>query len=295
MDPEPVAQEEPHTQGTPASASASTSEFDFEFDPVPPTGYTPTPEAVFVVQGILTQFAPPELGLYILSLADYRPRVCARRHEAVTYEANDFWRPGPEAFVAGLYLRTPALRSGIPVRASAITFQLRASDQGWADFGGHGTYRNSHTWFEASILRRRPGHHGDTGNDDETLDSDETLRRPFNTIEKAEERFAELGWDLVRRDDEGVGDGSAKTSWFVHTNITARAQYHNYRVRWVRGVVDEVPRNPRVVGDGRGFLDALRPGDRVVLWALAEVSGLLISLNSYCIGTTSWACACVTI
>ena len=71
MDPEPVAQEEPHTQGTPASASASTSEFDFEFDPVPPTGYTPTAEDVFVVQGILTHFAPPELGLSILSLADF--------------------------------------------------------------------------------------------------------------------------------------------------------------------------------------------------------------------------------
>ena len=262
------------TQGAPAP------EFQFEFDPVPGTAYTPTLDDVFEVQGLLARFAPPELILHILDLADYRPRVCASRHDAVSYRVNDFsWRPGLVAFVAGLYLRTPALpapRSGAPIRATRITFQLRASDQGWADFGGHGTYHNSHTWFEASILRRKPGHGDDDESDEAALNSDEVLRNPFNTIERAEERLAELGWHLVRRDDDGGGgDGTVRASWFVHTNITAHALYHNYRVSWVRGVVDEVPRNPLVMGDGRGFLDALRPGDRVVLWALAEVSNKL--------------------
>ncbi|KAK0647803.1 hypothetical protein DIS24_g7381 [Lasiodiplodia hormozganensis] len=97
---------------------------------------------------------PVELADAITSLA-YRPLHAASRAEQRAYPANDFLRPGPVASVAGLYLSTAPLWQPPVGRlvARRVVFQTRAADQGWADAGGHGTFYNSHTWFEASIVR----------------------------------------------------------------------------------------------------------------------------------------------
>lgn len=124
------------------------------------TGFNPTVDDVQNVRLILitlrvrNQTVPMEIALMILSFASYHPRQSNIKKSKAIYRADEFWRPGPEASIAGLYLTVATLPLSDDVaRAQSITFQMKAADQGWADNGGEGTYHNSHTWFEASILR----------------------------------------------------------------------------------------------------------------------------------------------
>ncbi|KAI0406615.1 hypothetical protein F4802DRAFT_87600 [Xylaria palmicola] len=221
-------------------------------------GFNPTVEDVIEVRRILTGLSmgdhtvPMEIALMILSLASYRPCQSSIKQLAVRYEANDFWSEGPWATIAGPYLTVATLSVPTTVaRARSIIFQMRSADQGWADAGGHGTYHNSHTWYEASILRPRPDAAALTDADMEN----------FRNPEEARDHFRHRGWDMV--------EGNGTVAWRVHNNITARTQYRNYRVDWIAGIPTEVG-DPRAMGDGQGFLELLRPDDVVVLWARAE-------------------------
>lgn len=176
------------------------------------TNFNPTPLDVYIAQRIIeglplhaVPHLPTELSLMILSLAAYQPRLGSHERIAKTYKANNFWRPGPTASVAGLYMTTPPLLHGC--RVSWITVQIRAADQGWADFGGEGTYVNSHTWFEVSILRPLEGYTALT-EPEEPLES--VLNGTFPNPEDAEHDLRERGWQIVR--SNGV------TTWMVHHN-----------------------------------------------------------------------------
>ena len=57
-----------------------------------------------------------------------------------------------------------------------------------------------------------------------------------------------------------------RDTWMVHHNGG------DYRVHWFADTRTEVE-DPRAVGDGEGFLSVLKPGDKIALWARAEVSG----------------------
>lgn len=52
--------------------------------------------------------------------------------------------------------------------------------------------------------------------------------------------------------------------------VTARRAWRDYRIDWVAGVPTDV-QDPLAMGDGRGFLESLVPGDKIALWARAEV------------------------
>jgi hypothetical protein len=232
--------------------------------------FNPTSMDVVVVRRILQgmrlpgdKYLPPELTREVLKLADYFPRLECRRKEPMRYVANDFWAPGPTADVAGIYLTS----SPIPrpnkelgettIRTKRITFQMKSADQGWATFGGGGTYNNSHTWFEASILSPL--------NDSETPGSLEagSIRRTFKTPTHAQETLREHGWGFVQY--------KGRDSWRVHNNITAQEYYRAYRVDWEAGASTAIE-DPLAMGDGQGFLERLAPGCVVALWARAEVS-----------------------
>lgn len=224
------------------------------------TGFNPTVDDVLAARRILTDVVPVEIALIILSFATYHPRRSSIKRVNKRYEANEFWRPGPTASVAGLYLTVQGL--SVPddtvARAKCITFQMKAADQGWADNGGDGTYHNSHTWFEASILRPRS---------DAFMVTSLTLSDHMDNFPSPAEARAHLrghGWDMV----ENSNDSSVV--WRVHNNVTACREYRHYRVRWVAGISAKVD-DPRAMGDGEGFLEILRPDDVVVLWARAEV------------------------
>lgn len=212
---------------------------------------------------------PVELADAIASLA-YRPLHVARRAEQRAYAANDFLRPpGPEASVAGLYLSTaplplPAVGTAVPRR---VVFQTRATDQGWADAGGHGTFRDSHTWFEASIVRPVPMPVGEGGVAVEGAKLQEELGGTWETPGEARAALNGRGWDFVENDaDDGGG-----VVWRVSMNMTACGGYRDYRVMWERGVETQV-QDERAVGKGRGFLERLESGFVVLLWARGEVS-----------------------
>ncbi|KAI1190670.1 hypothetical protein F5B17DRAFT_427335 [Nemania serpens] len=203
------------------------------------TGFNPTVDDVQNVRLILitlrvrNQTVPMEIALMILSFASYHPRQSNIKKSKAIYRADEFWRPGPEASIAGLYLTVATLPLSDDVaRAQSITFQMKAADQGWADNGGEGTYHNSHTWFEASILRP---------------ESEASTAAALEDINMG--NFLENNGTVV---------------WRVHNNITARRVYRRYRVDWVKGIPTQVD-DSRAMGDGQGFLELLRGGDLVAL------------------------------
>lgn len=190
------------------------------------TGYNPTRQDVQIVAFILMGLRlratpgrlPPEVALPILALAGYNPRAVSSRAEEKEYHADDFWEPGPRASVAALYLTTaPALPSYFR-RAVSVTVQVRGADQGWATFGGEGTYENSHTWFEACILRplgpgaaavaSSPAATPAGGDVQGALEAQvpQTFRSPAD----AEQELGEKGWGMVTR--------GGRDTWLVHHN-----------------------------------------------------------------------------
>lgn len=276
------------------------------------TGFNPTRQDIQVVLRILTGLRlahrtiitttppnrlPPELALSILAHAGYHPRITAARAEEAEYHANDFWQPGPQASVAGLYLTTHAPLPTCLRRVREVTVQMRGADQGWATFGGEGTYENSHTWFEVCILRPvggvdEAGQQGKEGGEQhqQPLEAREDVLRTFRSPGDAREELEQFGWRVV-------GPGGGRDGWLVHHNsmsapgyfrhrmasffarianeadptVTASEAWKDYRVDWVAGKPTEVE-VPGAVGDGEGFLSALMPGDKIALWARAEVS-----------------------
>ncbi|KAJ8119875.1 hypothetical protein ONZ43_g3271 [Nemania bipapillata] len=225
------------------------------------TGFNPTVDDVIEVRRVLTGLGvgnhtlPMEIALMIISLASYHPRISSANMSEAIYRADQFWRPGPDASVAELYLAATTLPVSHSIaRAMSITFQMKGADQGWADNGGEGTYFNSHTWYEASILRPRS-----------QAASVAALTGPdvrnFRTPPEARDHLEGQGWDMV--EDNGA------VVWRVHNNVTASHEYRHYKVDWVAGVPTEVG-DPRAMGDGEGFLELLRPNDVIVLWARAE-------------------------
>ncbi|KAI0872859.1 hypothetical protein GGS24DRAFT_465714 [Hypoxylon argillaceum] len=228
------------------------------------SGFNPTVDDVIEVRRIFTTLGvgnltvPMEIAVMILALAAYYPRQSSHKQEQINYKANEFWSLRgsiPEASVAGIYLAISTL--SIPrtiARPKSITFQMKSADQGWADNGGHGTYENSHSWYEASIARPRP----EASTVEALLN---TNGRNFRVPEEARDYFGSHGWDMVERNDSVV--------WKVHNNITACMKYRHYTVEWVAGIPTEVG-DPRAMGDGEGFLGLLQPDDLVILWARAE-------------------------
>lgn len=175
--------------------------------------FNPTCQDVIIAERMLRKqgHLPPEITLSILEHADYHPRAMSSRAEEREYRANDFWEPGPQASVAALYLTTRTLPSYFR-RASGITLQMRSADQGWATFGGDGTYENSHTWFEVCILRPLPSATASSppisGGVRQPLEVQlpQTFRSPRDAYQELEQQ----GWRMVTYD--------GRDTWMVHHN-----------------------------------------------------------------------------
>lgn len=179
--------------------------------------YNPTRQDVRVTELILMGLRlkampghlPSELALSILAHADYRPRIISSRAEELEYHANDFWEPGPRASVAALYLTTQTLPPYFR-RASRITLQMRSADQGWATFGGEGTYENSHTWFEACILRPVPSATTASAPQEVPQPLEVQMTQTFRSSGDANQELEQQGWRMVNHD--------GRSTWMVHHN-----------------------------------------------------------------------------
>ncbi|OTA83962.1 hypothetical protein M434DRAFT_175952 [Hypoxylon sp. CO27-5] len=222
--------------------------------------FHPTLENAEEVRSILESRVPCEIAIEIVSFG-YSPWLAKRRVHEEQYHT-ELSSPGAaetEFSITGLYLsseRIPVLEyKAIPRR---IIFQTRAADQGWATFGGHGTFSNSHTWFEASILR--PINPSTQANGSPPALED-VLVNTWWDVESARSDLNEQGWDFVQSED-------GQLTWKTCNNITAQYTYQNYWVEWIRGIETEVE-DERAKGKGEGFLELLEPGFIVVLWARA--------------------------
>ena len=60
--------------------------------------------------------------------------------------------------------------------------------------------------------------------------------------------------------------------WHVQANRMAKFGFKRHVVEWRSGEVTK-PENVNESGSGAGFLDSLRPGDRVGLWMRAMHAG----------------------
>ena len=60
--------------------------------------------------------------------------------------------------------------------------------------------------------------------------------------------------------------------WHVQSNRVANAEFERHVVEWRSGEVTK-PDNVDESDSGVGFLDALRPGDRVGMWMRAMYAG----------------------
>ena len=174
----------------------------------------------------------------------------------------------------GLYLTTPPIlltptsSPGHELQAKWITFhicgaadddELRSSgdtrSRSNATSSGYATYQNSQSWYDASILRpitkkavREP--------------LEEIIPSERNDIANFHPLLKEKGWALVEYKD--------KLAWRVHKTLTSHSQPTWYSVTWIEGVPKEVG-NPLAMGNGAGFLENLREGDRVALWVRVNV------------------------
>ncbi|KAK3369717.1 hypothetical protein B0T24DRAFT_708585 [Lasiosphaeria ovina] len=77
------------------------------------------------------------------------------------------------------------------------------------------------------------------------------------------------GWSRARDAWLAAGRAQRQVVWRVHNNVTARNELGYYRVDWVAGVPAQID-EPLAMGDGAGFLETMRAGDRIALWARAE-------------------------
>ncbi|RYP07848.1 hypothetical protein DL765_009001 [Monosporascus sp. GIB2] len=186
------------------------------------------------------------------------------------YAVNDM---GHGKDIAALYLTSPSLPVPTPggnqtIRVQSVTFQMRGADQGWVSLGGEGTYHNSHTWYAASILRPIAGVATTTTAHEQPLEALVLERKP--RVSSFQKVLRKHGWELVKYKD--------RLSWRVHNNITAREAYTYYRASWAAGTPIKVS-NPRAMGDGAGFVETLKGGDRIALWARANSGGWINKIS----------------
>ncbi|KAF5632702.1 hypothetical protein F52700_6238 [Fusarium sp. NRRL 52700] len=224
----------------------------------------PTLAAANEARQVLAGLLLPELARPITSLV-YNPWLVARRDGRHDYRAQALNHGFDDEYsIAAWFLSTgpipkPTTEGLSTITPQRIVFQTRVADQGWADFGGDGTFENSHTWFEASILRPV----GPSCQQNESNVHEEALSDiSWWDIADAREDLRAQGWEFVEGEN-------GRLSWKVCNNLTASSDFRNYKVEWRRDIVAAVD-DERAIGTGEGFLQLLGPGCIVVLWARAE-------------------------
>ncbi|KAK0638418.1 SKP1-like protein 11 [Lasiodiplodia hormozganensis] len=234
------------------------------------TTFQPSLAGALLVRQCLECALPSELVNPIVSLG-YSPWVVKRKVENVDYYADD----AVNGSMAGLYLATepipyPDPSTGIHrVVPKRIIFQTRAADRGVC-LGPNETTADIDSWFEASNLQPLPGNlKGDDLNEalKESQDGEDGFQEHFNSVSVAAEDLKEKGWELVKTDDGEV-------SWTVRNNIKEKKKIRAYKFEWSSGGYTEAEKRRGLEkGKGEEFLEKLKPGSIVVLWARAEEQG----------------------
>ncbi|KAJ4384449.1 hypothetical protein N0V86_000048 [Didymella sp. IMI 355093] len=212
-----------------------------------------------------------ELALKILEHAEYWPtrRFSSEQGRSVKVAATMFRSSAAGlCFDADIFTdpRVDLLRKdGEKVRIKAVEFHIRSRDQGWTSEPTRGTFSTS-SWLEASILR---------GLDDYStaLPPSCWLDSVFESPRSFQQHVAPRGWQLARRPEfaeQGPQGGEGDLAWYLQGNrVATQGRVEEYSVTWTRCAHE----GNEGSGTGDGFLDELREGDRLLVWARAKWPG----------------------
>ncbi|KAF3047462.1 hypothetical protein E8E12_007714 [Didymella heteroderae] len=214
---------------------------------------------------------PMELVLKILENAEYWPtrRFSTQQDRTVKVAATMF-----RSSAAGLCFdadvfhdpRVDSLRKGgEKIRIKAIEFHIQSRDQGWTSEPTRGTFSTS-SWLEASILR---------GLDDyrTRLPPSCWLDSVFESPQSFQHHITPRGWQLARRPkfaEQGPQGGEGDLAWYLQGNrVATQGHAEEYDITWTQ----HTHVGNEGSGTGDGFLDELRDGDRLLIWARAKWPG----------------------
>ncbi|KAF1950312.1 hypothetical protein CC80DRAFT_427337 [Byssothecium circinans] len=239
---------------------------------------SPTPNLTYadirITRALLqTLGLPTELVLTILSYASYTPTLHFKATHLRIASADTTPAIAAQLSLSAdvLTLRTlQALKATkVRTRVREIEFVIRSRDQGWTTQRGvEGTF-NTSSWLEASILRPLEGvgrAGAETGYDWTALFS---ARR---TVADFKQAVGSRGEGFVERVGEGARgpqEGEEPLAWYLQAARVGDRNPEPYRVVW-RADGSE---GNEGAGKGVGFVEALREGDKVLVWARAKYPG----------------------
>jgi hypothetical protein len=234
----------------------------------PASEYTPKYDDVCQARAYLNALdLPTELVLQILEYAQYwpqyeitlnfgRPKIAAAqmgRPSHATLCVNRDIMDHHAVHTARKHGETPKIKS--------VAFDMVSRDQAWTSENTHGTFSTS-SWLEVSILRR-------VGGNDTALTAPRFSNTWFNNPSDLQHSVSGQGWTLVKRPEsakQGPQDGEGGFAWYLQGNRVA-VGIDEYRVVWTE---DDKEGNEGA-GSGEGFLQELKEGDRILVWARAMV------------------------
>ncbi|KAG9192388.1 hypothetical protein G6011_11122 [Alternaria panax] len=237
-----------------------------------PTGpFMPTYADVCRARALLkTLRLPTELVLSVLHHAHYWPVAEFSHHGRIHANASASGNRSSAAAIcleANIY-SAPIVEEvrlgGETAKIKRITFDITSRDQGWTSEDTQGTFSTS-SWLEVSILR-------DASNINSRLPTPRLVNTWISSPMDYHTNMVGRGWSLVKRPEiamQGPQGGEGDYAWYLQGNRVMSLE-EEYHVVWDECGLSE---GNEGAGSGEGFLDALRPGDRVLVWARAKYPG----------------------
>ena len=240
--------------------------------PEPTRPFTPTTYAdVCRARAALkTLKLPTELVLSILDHAQYWPVVEISQSGRKIVARAGMNNPSAATLCLGANpYSTPVVEEaklgGETAKIKRIDFDIMSKDQGWTSENTQGTFSTS-SWLEVSILR-------DASNINSLLPAPRLVNTWISSPMDYHTNMVGRGWSLVKRPEsalQGPQGGEGHFAWYLQGN-RVMAVDQDYHVSWDQSGLCEVDEDNEGAGSGDGFLDALEPGDRVLVWARAKV------------------------
>jgi hypothetical protein len=255
---------------------------------------TPTPKepwkltyaSVLEARSILKTIGlPTELALQILDHAEYWPSLSfsSQTRQLIKARATSASPSAATLCLAAPILNPDSLRyDGEKPRVKAIDFHIRSRDQGWTSEPTRGTFHTS-SWTEVSLLRGIPPTAASNGSERDVSGLPPSCWLPavFASPASFLTHILPSGWSLVPRPEgaeQGPQGGEGGLAWFLQGNrVATEGRCEEYSVRWVRGVgereeeEEEEEEEREGKGSGEGFVENVREGDWLLVWARAKV------------------------
>ncbi|KAF2827604.1 hypothetical protein CC86DRAFT_369698 [Ophiobolus disseminans] len=243
-----------------------------------PSGdFTPSYNDVCQARAILkTLDLPTELVLQILDHSEYWPQhifVTSPDQPTVAQAAGFQSSEACLCLDAGIFNNPavdPIRKGGEIPKIHSIEFEVVSKDQGWTSENTHNTYSTS-SWLETSIMRTDNPDNMRLPSPSTHLFGQSSAVQTFEDPSDFHSWVADRGWYLVKRPEsaeQGPQGGEGDFAWYLQGNRVAAGR-DGYKVVWARDGVE----GNEGAGTGKGFLEELKEGDRLLVWARAKWTG----------------------